>query len=396
MHRQPHILVIIILSQFAGTSLWFAGNAVLPEWQTKFHLDQHAVSSITAAVQFGFIAGTFVFAFLSIADHFSPSRVFFVSSLLAALANYTVIYTRDVNIVFFLRFSTGFFLAGIYPVGMKIAADWYEKDLGKALGYLVGALVLGTAFPHLLKGDFSLPWRNVMIVTSLLATAGGILVLAMVPEGPFRKKSSGLNPAFLLSAFKVPDFRAAAFGYFGHMWELYTLWAFLPVIIMLHNEATGLPLSISVTTFLAIAAGALGCVVGGWMSKKMGSARVAFYSLVISGLCCLISPWLISSGNIPFIVFILVWGIAVAADSPQFSALVAATAPIGKRGTSLTFVICIGFAITVLSIFITEKLQNRFPDSAFVFPLLSIGPVLGLVSMIPLLKKKATTSRRVD
>src|SRR4030095_15222543 len=147
-------------------------------------------------------------------------------------------------------------------------------------------------------GDFSLSWKNVMIVTSLLAAAGGILVLTLVPEGPFRKKSSGLNPAFLLSAFKVPDFRAAAFGYFGHMWELYTLWAFLPVIIMLHNKASGLPMSISVTTFLAIAGGAFGCVVGGWMSKKMGSARVAFYSLVISGLCCLISPWLISAGNI--------------------------------------------------------------------------------------------------
>ncbi|HYJ38020.1 MAG TPA: MFS transporter, partial [Chitinophagaceae bacterium] len=168
MQRPPYIIVILILSQFAGTSLWFAGNAILPELYMTFHLDKHAVSNITAAVQFGFIAGTFVFAFLTIADQFRPSKVFFFSSLLAAAANFLVIYVRDANLLFLFRFLTGFFLAGIYPVGMKIAADWYDKELGKALGYLVGALVLGTAFPHLLRGDFSLHWKNVLIVTSLI------------------------------------------------------------------------------------------------------------------------------------------------------------------------------------------------------------------------------------
>jgi len=387
MHRQPHILLIIIISQFAGTSLWFAGNAVLPELQAKFGLDNHAISSITSAVQLGFISGTFVFAFLSIADHFCPSRVFFVSSLLAALANYSVIYTRDINLLFLLRFLTGFFLAGIYPVGMKIAADWYEKELGRALGYLVGALVLGTAFPHLLKGDFSLPWRNVLIVTSLIATAGGILVFAMVPDGPFRRKSSSLNPAILLDAFKITKFRAAAFGYFGHMWELYTLWAFLPLIILLHNKASGLPFNISVASFLAIAAGALGCVVGGWLSKRFGSARIAFYSLATSCFCCLISPWMIVSGNLFFVIFLMIWGITVAADSPQFSALVAATAPSEKKGTALTFVICVGFAITILSIFIVDKLQQRFNSSTYIFALLSAGPIVGLLTMLPLIRK---------
>lgn len=387
MNRQPHILVIIIVSQFAGTSLWFAGNAVLPELQAKFGLDNHAISSITSAVQLGFISGTFVFALLSIADHFSPSKVFFVSSLLAGLANYSVIYTRDISMVFLLRFLTGFFLAGIYPVGMKIAADWYDKELGKALGYLVGALVLGTAFPHLLKGDFSLPWRSVLIVTSLIAAAGGILILTLVPDGPFRRKSSSLNPAILLDAFSISKFRAAAFGYFGHMWELYTLWAFLPLIILLHNKASGVPLNISVTSFLAIAAGALGCVVGGWLSKRFGSARIAFYSLAISCLCCLISPWMIGSDNTYFVLFLMIWGISVAADSPQFSALVAATAPTEKKGTALTFVICIGFAITILSIFIIDKLQQRVHSSTSVYPLLSIGPALGLLAMLPLIRK---------
>src|SRR5947209_13003229 len=151
MQRPSFILPVIIISQFAGTSLWFAGNAVLHELQANFHLDAHAIGSLTSAVQLGFIAGTFVFAFFSIADRFSPSSVFFASSIVAAIANCSIIYIHDSNFLIILRFVTGFFLAGIYPVGMKIAADWYDKELGKALGYLVGALVIGTAFPHLLK-----------------------------------------------------------------------------------------------------------------------------------------------------------------------------------------------------------------------------------------------------
>jgi len=165
MQRPSYILPIIIVSQFAGTSLWFAGNAVLGELQINFHLDKHATSNLTSAVQLGFIAGTFIFAFLSVADRFSPSKVFFASSIVAALANLSIIYIESGSALYILRFITGFFLAGVYPVGMKIAADWYDKELGRALGFLVGALVIGTAFPHLLKGNFSLPWKEIIIVT---------------------------------------------------------------------------------------------------------------------------------------------------------------------------------------------------------------------------------------
>ncbi len=388
MEQPRHILFIIILSQFAGTSLWFAGNAVLPELQSVFGLDKHAVSSITAAVQLGFIAGTFVFALLSIADRFRPSHVFFFSSLLAAAANFSVIYLRDAGLVVTLRFVTGFFLAGIYPVGMKIAADWYDKGLGKALGYLVGALVLGTAFPHLLKGDFSLPWKEVLMVTSGFATLGGILVVTLVPDGPFRRRASRFNPAALLTAFKVRDFRSAAFGYFGHMWELYTFWAFLPIIIFWHNRVANVQFNVPLTSFIAIAAGALGCVGGGWLSKQIGSARVAFFSLTISCLCCLISAWMIETNNLFFIVFLIIWGITVAADSPQFSALVASTAPSENKGSALTIVICIGFAITIVSIFFIDQLQHRFTASRSIFALLSIGPILGLLAMFPLARKR--------
>jgi len=357
------------------------------ELQLHFHLDKHAVSLLTSAVQLGFIAGTFVFALLSIADRFSPSRVFFASSIVASLANILIIYVNAGNSLFVLRFITGFFLAGIYPVGMKIAADWYDKELGKALGYLVGALVVGTAFPHLLKGNFSLPWKEVIVVTSSFAAIGGLLVLLFIPDGPYRKKAQGVHPSELFTVFRIRSFRSAAFGYFGHMWELYTLWAFLPTIVLLHNATFVSKLNVPLTSFLSIAAGAIGCVAGGRISRNFGSARVAFYALLISCICCLLSPWLIQSSTLLFMPFILIWGTSVAADSPQFSALVAATAPSEQKGTALTFVICIGFAITILSIFFLDQIVSKFDGSSNVFALLSIGPAMGLIAMMPLMKK---------
>ena len=386
--RRPfYILPIIIISQFAGTSLWFVGNAVLTELQANFNLDKHAISNLTSIVQFGFIAGTFVFAFLSIADRFSPSKVFFLSSIIAALANVMIILIDSSNLLYILRFLTGFFLAGIYPVGMKIAADWYDKELGKALGFLVGALVIGTAFPHLLKGNFSLPWKEVIIVASSFAALGGLLVFLLIHDGPYRKKGQGVHPSELITVFQIRSFRSAAVGYFGHMWELYTFWAFLPMIVSLHNTSTDLSLNVPLTSFASIGAGAVGCVVGGWISRRWGSARVAFYALFISWCCCLISPWFILAQNILFIPFIMIWGISVAADSPQFSALVASTAPAEQKGTALTFVICIGFAITILSIYFIDQIIPKLnsPNNAFTF--LALGPTIGLIAMLPLMPK---------
>lgn len=180
------IMPIIVLSQFAGTSLWFAGNAVITDLQNALHLDGTVLSHITSAVQFGFIAGTLVFALFTISDRFSPSKVFFICSIAGAITNLSVyLLTYNFASLMLFRILTGFFLAGIYPVGMKIAADHHEKGLGKSLGYLVGALVVGTAFPHLLKSfTQSISWEYVFIFTSIFAAGGGLLVLLLVPDGP--------------------------------------------------------------------------------------------------------------------------------------------------------------------------------------------------------------------
>ena len=384
----PHILPLIVLSQFAGTSLWFVGNAILPDIQRGLHVQTNAPGNITSIVQLGFIAGTLVFAILSIADRFASSNVFFVSCFIAALSNISIIwFAKETAGLYILRFVTGFFLAGIYPVGMKIASDWYEKNLGKALGLLVGALVLGTAFPHLLRSNlYALPWRQVLIFTSVFAFTGGLLILLFVGEGPFRKPTTRFQLSVIFQIFRSVDFRAAAFGYFGHMWEIYTLWAFIPYIFSFYNINAHHAMNVPLWSFMIIAAGGLGCIAGGYVSQKIGSSRVAFVALVASGLCCLFSFAFFQLPMAIFIVVTIFWGVMVAADSPQFSSLVAKTAIPEYRGTALTIVTCIGFAITIVSIqFITYVGDFMKINSLFV--LLAPGPLIGLLFLFRLLKE---------
>ena len=229
-----HILPVIVFAQFTGTSLWFAGNAVAESLITELELPQMFLGYITTAVQAGFILGTLVFAIFNIADRFSPVRVFLYCALGGALLNLIIIGLETAIPILITRFATGFFLAGIYPVGMKIASDWHRQGLGKALGYLVGALVIGTAFPHILKfigSDY--PWRFVFIGTSIIAAFGGLLLFFTVKDGPYRSGSAGLKLDYkvIFKLFKNRNFKSAALGYFGHMWELYTFWAFVPVML---------------------------------------------------------------------------------------------------------------------------------------------------------------------
>ena len=393
MQKRPaHILPIIVLSQFAGTSLWFVGNAVLPELKEALHLNQYAVSQITSAVMLGFIAGTLVFAFLSLADRFSPVKLFFISSLLGALTNSAVAWlAKDAASLFALRFLTGVFIAGIYPVGMKIAADWYEKGLGKALGFLLGALVLGTAFPHLLKNrDFELLWKSVLYFTSIFATTGGLLMLIFVGDGPFRKKSGGFQWTAFKEIFSSKKWRQAAFGYFGHMWELYTFWGFVPLILGLYAAKNNVILNIPILSFLIIAIGCISCIAGGFLSLKIGSAKVATIALLISGICCFISPFIYQMPLFFFLTILFIWGLAVIPDSPQFSTLVATYAPEHLRGTALTIYNSIGFSISTVSLIVIDRVfhSTGFFGGKNTFLLLGIGAVVGLPSMIRLNRSK--------
>jgi len=386
-------LPLIILSQFAGTSLWFAGNAVLPELQQLYALPPGAVGNITSAVQFGFISGTLTFAFFVIADRFSPSMVFFICALLGACCNLGLyLFAGDFFGLLAFRFFTGFFLAGIYPIGMKIATDWYARDLGKALGFLVGALVLGKAFPYFLKfsaGDY--PWYAIIIATSAFAALGGILVGLFIPDGPFRRRGGPFRPGIIGEIFRFGDFRRAALGYFGHMWELYAFWAFIPLFLGAYAERPVTPaLTVPLWSALIIGMGTLGCVAGGYWSLRVGSARVAWLMLAVSGACCLLSPLLFLAPAWILLPFLLLWGFAVVGDSPQFSTLVARTAPAQYLGSALTIVNCIGFSITIASIELLNVAAHFWSRQAM-YLLLVVGPLFGLWSISRLLPAKTAS-----
>lgn len=378
------ILPVIVISQFFCTSLWFAGNAIMPDIAKTFHLEPSFLAHLTSAIQLGFITGTLVFAVFTVADRFSPSRVFFMASIAAAICNLGIILegTHATTLLLY-RFVTGFFLAGIYPVGMKIASDHYQKGLGKSLGFLVGALVLGTAFPHLLKSlTVNLPWKYVVYATSTLSVSGGLCMLLFVPDGPYRKPGQKIQLTAFLGGFKNGSFRSAAFGYFGHMWELYAFWAFVPVMLAMYRQYhPGVHLNIPLLSFLIIGCGSIACVSSGLLSQTFGAKKIASISLFLSGICCLLSPLILLNSSVPvLLVFLFVWGWVVIADSPLFSTLVAQNAPEATRGTSLTIVNCIGFSITIASIQLINLLSNT-QNAHYIYMLLAIGPLLGLIAL---------------
>ena len=379
------ILILIVLCQFLSISVWFAGNAVVPGLAEVLALRPEDLGHITSAVQFGFIAGTLVYALFNIPDRMSPSLVFLISAGLSSLFNLAAVFPGlDFGNLIFFRMGTGFFLAGVYPVGMKIAADHFETRLGEALGFLVGALVLGTALPHAIAGIVSnLSWKIIMIITSGLSLAGGVLIWWLVPDGPYRKPGQKLDFSAMTRVFRSGPFRSAAFGYFGHMWELYTFWAFVPIILKSYSDGhSGLKLNISFWAFIIIASGGLGCFLAGRFSQNQGTARIAALALAFSGICCCLSPVFLTQGSPALLIlFMLFWGMMVVADSPMFSSLVASHAPAETKGTALTIVNCIGFLITIFSLELISYLQLRLSFN-YLFLFLVPGPAFGLWSLL--------------
>jgi predicted MFS family arabinose efflux permease len=380
-----HVLPAITLAQFCGTSLWFAVNAVMQPLQAATGWPASAVGTLTSAVQLGFILGTLVFSLLAVADRHSPRWVFLLCSLAgAACALAAAWLPPQFETLVLLRAATGFCLAGIYPVGMKIAALWYPRGLGAALGVIVGALVLGSAAPHAMRAlGVVWPWQTVLLAVAALAAAGGVLLFVALPERGGQRPAT-LQWRALGSLWTWPDVRASVLGYFGHMWELYTFWVLVPAILA--TRLAGAPLSWA--AFGVMAAGAAGCAGGGWLAQRLGSARVASAQLAASGLCCLAAPWMLGAGDAAFAAWLAVWGVTVAGDSPQFSALTARNAPPAAVGSVLTLTNSIGFAISIVSIQLFVLLAATVP-LAQLLPWLAPGPALGLWAMHRLWRRGA-------
>jgi DHA1 family inner membrane transport protein len=390
-----HILPVIVLSQFAGTSLWFAVNAVMPDLQRDWGLPATALGTLTSAVQLGFVAGTLAFALLMLADRFPPGRVFLACAVLGAVCNAAMLLANGhLGVLVALRFTIGFLLAGVYPVGMKIAASWYRERLGAVLGVLVGALVLGTALPHGLRalagtglgpaatGAALAPWQWVVLAVSVLAAAGGLATALLVPPHPQALRAARITPRALGLIWSDRRLRASVFGYFGHMWELYAFIVLVPVVMATRLAGS----SVSAAAFWAIGAGCAGCVVGGMLVRRLGSARIAQVQLATSAACCVAAPAMLVAPLPVFIAWMLLWGATVSGDSPQFSTLTAQNAPPEVVGSVLTFTNCIGFGISVVSIELFVRAVQVWPLAA-VLPALAIGPALGLWMLAPLLPR---------
>lgn len=355
----------------------------MPDLIQKMGVPPQFLAQATSAVQLGFVAGTLVFAIFALADRFSASKVYVSSAIVAAVLNLGLLFTKiHPTSIFVLRFGTGFFLAGIYPVGMKIAAEHFKEKLGAVLGWLVGALVLGTAFPHLVKSFMhALPWQWVFASTSALAILGGLLMFFFVKPNKPAAMPIALKFNAFLEGFRIPAFRSSALGYFGHMWELYTFWAFVPWILQAWNQLTGQELNVPLYAFLVIAIGFPACVVSGQLSIKYGAKTIATIALACSGISCLVSPLFLQQSNpILFLGFLFFWSSMVIADSPLFSSLVAKHAPTQSRGSALTIVNCIGFTITILSLLTIQQLSVLL-SPRFLYLVLAIGPVLGLIGL---------------
>jgi MFS family permease len=381
-------LAIIVVAQLLGTSLWFSANAAFDDLSRAWGLDSSDLGALTIAVQSGFIIGTLVFALSGLADRYAASRVFAACAVIGAVANLAFAFlAASLAQATLARFVTGFALAGVYPLGMKLVVSWEPKRASEALAWLVGMLTIGTALPHAIRAlGGAGSWQLVASASSALAALAAIAIFSL-GDGPHLPRGrSHLQWGATLVVARIPEFRSAALGYFGHMWELYAFWTITPflVAIALASQAPG-PSTIALWSFVVIASGGLGCIVGGHFSRRHGSARVAAVALAGSAIAGLLFPAVAGHSWLALAV-LLAWGITVVADSPQFSAICARAAPSNLVGSALAIQNSIGFGITIVSIdMATAWISSIGARSAW---LLVPGPVLGFIAIAPLLRKR--------
>lgn len=388
------VLFLLSLAELLAMSLWFTGTAVIPQITQLWHSGLALGAWLTIAVQIGFSVGAITFALFNIPDVFSPIKVLVISALAAAAANAAFAYTAsDPLTAILFRGATGFFLAGVYPVGMKIIAGWFQSGRGLALGIMIGALTVGSAVPHAANAIGRIPWRGVVLLGSVQAILGAIIVIFGVREGPFAMPQSRFDPAQILEIVRNRPLRLANLGYLGHMWELYSMWGWIAVIF-------SVSVGWSRTTFeamaaLAIAIGAIGCIWAGVASDRLQNqaasmrvaqrARVTIVAMAISSACCVLGA-LVLHRPLLLVPLSLIWGIAVIADSAQFSTIISEVSDKNYVGTALTCQVALGFLLTAAVIRLMGAIGDRY-GWHWALASMALGPLLGIWAMYRLLPR---------
>jgi MFS family permease len=378
-------LVLLACAELLGMSLWFSASAVTPALRVEWNLSETAASWLTLAVQLGFVVGTLASALLNLPDVLRARRLFSVSAFAGALANAAfAVFAHSFAFGVSQRFLTGMFLAGVYPPGMKIMATWFRRGRGMALGVLVGALTLGKASPYLVNAVGSSNWRVNVLFVSALAIIGGLIVLLFVADGPFALPPAEFDFAQVRQVFRNRGVRLANFGYFGHMWELYAMWTWTPVMLRASFAAQGYKPTLAETgSFLVIGAGAFGCVVAGLLADRIGRTLVTSWAMAASGACCLVVGFFFNASPVALLALMCVWGATVVADSAQFSSCVTELGDPKYLGTALTIQTCLGFLLTLGSIHLIPILVAHV-GWRYAFAALAPGPMFGIYSMLRL------------
>lgn len=378
-------LALLAIAELLGMSLWFSGSAVVPALSREWNLSEGAASWLTLSVQLGFVAGTLLSALLNLPDIISPRHLFTLTAIAAAIVNGAFgLFAHDAPTAIPLRFLTGMLLAGVYPPAMKILATWFRHGRGLALGVLVGALTLGKAVPYLVNGIGSQNWRHNVMFVSLLGVSGGLLVLFFVNDGPYALPAARFDWKQAGKVFSNRGLRLANLGYFGHMWELYAMWTWIPFMIRASlSRRQSDPSLAEVASFLVIGCGAMGCVIAGLIADRVGRTVVTSWAMAISGSCCLLIGFVFGANPILLLIVAAIWGASVVADSAQFSACVTELGDPRYIGTALTIQTCLGFLLTTISIELIPRFVNLV-GWEYAFMILAPGPLFGVISMLRL------------
>lgn len=387
-HGQRVALIALTAATMLSMTTWFSASAVVPQLRAAWQLSFVDAAWLTITVQIGFALGAVVSSLVNLPDRVSPHLVFFVSSICASMANGSLVMAGDLASAAVPRFATGFFLAGIYPPAIKLMSTWFRRTRSVAIGWLVAALTVGSALPQLINGLGGIRWQTVVVSTSFLTLVGGLLVQLKVRTGPYPFPSGSFDPSYVLRAFKDRRVRLANLAYFGHMWELYSVWAWFAAFFSASLASSSLAgsarLVSGVATFGVIAVGAVGAIGAGWLSHRMGPPTVAAIALAVSGGCSLFIGLLFPS-PIALLALGLVWGFAVIADSPEFFTIVTRAEEQAFVGTALTMQLAIGFLLTSVTIGLVPTLQP-IVGWRFAFSVLAVGPIVGVIAMLRLRK----------